>query len=413
MIHLNEDRDTSYSRLSKEMMFARGKATIFLTLLFVLIVGFYRKPDAFLNPQFWAEDGTIFFNHCLQFGFHSIFLSFVGYFHTIPRLIAYAASFFPYSIAPAIYNYSALAAVLVVCAKLFSSRLHLKHKPLFAIAMVLVPYSFLEGFMNITNVQFYLAPLLLILFLQDAPRSKYQLCMDFVTLVLIGLTGPFIILSLPLFIVRCVLNRTPYNYALCFTAIVLVIIQGHEIIIMPVGRHLSGDFLYSIDPWIDVFGFRLFGEMFLGRLISNSINIKILAILSLCYPLLILFLTDFKKDRMYLVISFLYFGFSVVFAVLYKFRSIPFYLIGQYAGQHYFYVPYLMVMWGLITCLDSSKIKKRIAIIMLGLMLMSSFTDFQWPALKDNNWKEYSKQIKPGVPMKIPTTPRNFFIHIK
>lgn len=398
------------TKISRHYLFLWAKTTPFLTLLFILLIAFFRKPDAFLNPQFWAEDGTIFFKYSYELGFKSIFLPYAGYMHLIPWLIAYAASFFPFSVAPIIYNYSSLAAVLFVCSKIFDSRLRIPHKPLFAVAIVLVPYSFLEGFMNVANVQIYLAPLLLILSIQEPPVKKYQLLLDYSILVLVGLTGIFIIFSLPLFLYKCVVKRTAYNYCLCFIAILLAIIHIYFIKTILV---FNDCFIFKIDHWVAVFGFRLFGDIFFGRQIALSINLYLLGILSIACPILIIILTKFNKNRLYLVCSFLYFGTSIVFAAFVKFRSCPGVLISQYAGQHYFYIFTLMLMWALIVCLDSGKTRKWISQIMLVLILLSSLTSFQQRAFKDHHWKEYSKKIGKGLPLKIPINPGNHYIDIK
>ena len=44
---------------------------------------FFRRPDAFLNPQFWAEDGTVFFKSNF-YNAPSFFTPSAGYLHFIP-----------------------------------------------------------------------------------------------------------------------------------------------------------------------------------------------------------------------------------------------------------------------------------------------------------------------------------------
>lgn len=80
-----------------------------LAFMAVFMLLAYKTPDALFHAQFWAEDGSVFFQQ--QFG-HSmplVFTSYAGYLHVIPRLVAWVATAFPYRDAPLIYNFSAIA----------------------------------------------------------------------------------------------------------------------------------------------------------------------------------------------------------------------------------------------------------------------------------------------------------------
>lgn len=60
-----------------------------LTFLFVLLVLFIRIGERFLYPGLWAEDGFLFLHDAVMQGPSSFLQSYAGYFHTIPRIIAY------------------------------------------------------------------------------------------------------------------------------------------------------------------------------------------------------------------------------------------------------------------------------------------------------------------------------------
>src|SRR5262245_42079804 len=80
----------------------RGFGVIFLLMcaLFVL-----RRPDALLNPQFWAEDGNVLFQNQLIHGGWSLAIQpYRGYFILDSRLAAAFATLFPIGWAPLIYN---------------------------------------------------------------------------------------------------------------------------------------------------------------------------------------------------------------------------------------------------------------------------------------------------------------------
>ncbi len=50
-----------------------------------------RDTDAFLRPDFWAEDGRAFFRGWNMFGWSSFIEPYAGYLHLIPRIVAAAA----------------------------------------------------------------------------------------------------------------------------------------------------------------------------------------------------------------------------------------------------------------------------------------------------------------------------------
>src|SRR3546814_14536303 len=70
-----------------------------------------RRPDVVLNPQFWAEDGKIWFANVHNLGaWQSLFLPQNGYLQTLSRLVAGIAALVPMQWAPLVFN---LAAIMV------------------------------------------------------------------------------------------------------------------------------------------------------------------------------------------------------------------------------------------------------------------------------------------------------------
>src|SRR5262249_8919800 len=79
-----------------------------VVLLAAVIVA--RRPDAVTNPQFWAEDGYIFFSENLTLGFPRALAKFYqGFPYLTHRLIACAGGLVPFSAAPRVYTTSAIA----------------------------------------------------------------------------------------------------------------------------------------------------------------------------------------------------------------------------------------------------------------------------------------------------------------
>src|SRR3954469_5115510 len=103
--------------------------------LLVLVI---RKTDSFSHPQFWAEDGPVFFLEADLSGWRSVLHPYSGYLHLIPRLVAMLCRALGSLWIPAAYN--VLSAPLAVFAGgfIFSPRLKLPHKPLLFLAPFLV-----------------------------------------------------------------------------------------------------------------------------------------------------------------------------------------------------------------------------------------------------------------------------------
>ena len=64
------------------------------------LVLYARMPDAFSHPQFWAEDGTIFFLDAHSGGWRALLDPYSGYLHLIPRAVAWLAELLPYELIP-------------------------------------------------------------------------------------------------------------------------------------------------------------------------------------------------------------------------------------------------------------------------------------------------------------------------
>jgi SAM-dependent methyltransferase len=74
---------------------------------FIFVLSAARMPATFLYPSFWAEDGHVFFRDSIQLGPSSLFRPVLGMYLTLPRVIAWLASFLPVLWAPTAYALAA------------------------------------------------------------------------------------------------------------------------------------------------------------------------------------------------------------------------------------------------------------------------------------------------------------------
>src|SRR5476649_1587010 len=71
-----------------------------LTLLACAAILFARRPSALLCPQFYCEDGMVYFTAARAHGFASQFEIYAGYQQLVPRIVAWIASLFDPRYAP-------------------------------------------------------------------------------------------------------------------------------------------------------------------------------------------------------------------------------------------------------------------------------------------------------------------------
>lgn len=189
---------------------AAGLPIFFPTGAAIFLLLFLRRPDALTAPQFFAEDGVVFFHDQLLFGIRqALWIPHAGYVLVIQRLTAMLGSFFGTALAPAVYNVTALLLSACCCAFFVlpdfraiirSDRLRFVVCCLFAIAL-----DSAELIGTITQIQWFLQ-LVGILFLvrcwirQTEPSMVARILEGLLVLVL-ALSCPLLVLAVPLALV--------------------------------------------------------------------------------------------------------------------------------------------------------------------------------------------------------------------
>ncbi|CAI3924348.1 hypothetical protein [Commensalibacter papalotli (ex Botero et al. 2024)] len=175
---------------------------IFVAIFFVIAA---RRPDILLHPQLWAEDGKIWLSGAYNQGIYSFLLPQNGYYQTISRLTFSIGLLFGLSKAALVANIIAISIRCCLVMFILSSRIsfiHISYRIAAVIYFLFMP-NLSEGYVNITNVQWYLSIyLFMIIFADDAESFSWKLH-DYIVLIIAALSGPFVIfLSACLFIKR-------------------------------------------------------------------------------------------------------------------------------------------------------------------------------------------------------------------
>jgi hypothetical protein len=180
-----------------------------LVILGTLLL-FARRTENLLYPQFWAEDGTLYFREFFNEGgsLSLLFRRDDGYLNIFPRLVTAFSLLFPMRSAPLIFNLSAFLVQALPLLYLAGNRssTFLPSFPLKAVVSLLyvcIPNSS-ETYVNVANSSWYLLIIALLVVVCAPPRSAVVRLAELLMLTLCALTGPVILFLLPILLYRLV-----------------------------------------------------------------------------------------------------------------------------------------------------------------------------------------------------------------
>lgn len=188
---------SSYNLSGRRLLYLH---VIMFLLAFILIIS--RRPDAVLNPQFWAEDGTVFYAQAYNNGItNSLFSPYAGYLHAVPRLTAAFSMLFSLKSAPLVFNLIAIIIQILPVNFLISSRFsqlipNINYRICISFLYIALPGCY-EVHANITNTQWRVALLIFINIITQSSQALVNL-FDIIMISIGGLTGPFSILIIPI-----------------------------------------------------------------------------------------------------------------------------------------------------------------------------------------------------------------------
>jgi hypothetical protein len=189
----------------------------FMVFCFIFMLMAARRPDVIFNAQPWAEDGRVWIKGIYETGFlNSLFKPQDGYFQTIPRLTYGIAMAFGLGKAPLVSNVISISIriffLLFILSRRFSF-IDIKYRVAAVIYFILMP-NVAEGFVNITNVHWYLSMYLLAVIIAMPPITQTSKIHDFLVLLLSGLSGPFVVFLAPCLIIKRFYERGGFIGAL-------------------------------------------------------------------------------------------------------------------------------------------------------------------------------------------------------
>jgi hypothetical protein len=163
-----------------------------------LIAIFSRLPDALLHPQFFAEDGWVWYQQAYNLGWlRAVSITQAGCVQMLPRLVAGVTLLFPMQWAPFIMNLSGAVVQALPVTALLSQRCTpwgpLPLRMLMALLYIAIPNA-PEVHIVLTNAMWHLAVLQVLLAFSRPPLSWRARLADSILFAIGALSGPFCLL---------------------------------------------------------------------------------------------------------------------------------------------------------------------------------------------------------------------------
>ena len=354
-----------------------------------------------VHPQFWGEDSNVLFLQARMDGWRTLFRPYPAYFIFAQRLVACLAANLPVLWNPACFCYGGLGLMLLTAWYCLRARLDylmdFRGRIALALALPLTPQSG-EIWIVLIGSQWTLAAVLMILVLQDQTRRLGEAAIDLLGLLLAGLTGPFIVLFAPWFLLRfrrVTGGFSPYN--IVFVAAAWSLVLG-QILMMRTGPLPPGH--YSPDPqeWIKELGYWLPGGLFFGESVPDYIINLFWIISPALLASLVWALWQTERKRFWAALALCGAGAAVYLGgISTTSPTMAEDLVPFGGGGRYFYLVYLFAIWmGIIFYFDSFRplhITARIALAMIALASASRFT---FPPQENLHWEVYARKVDAG-----------------
>ncbi|MFH0929742.1 MAG: hypothetical protein V1814_00635 [Candidatus Moraniibacteriota bacterium] len=391
------------------------KRWLFFILLFIFSAAIVvtKRPDVITNPQFYAEDGTFWFSEAYNNGsLHALLVPKQGYFQTISRIGAAVSQFLDLKYAPLSLNLIAILIQILPVLFLLSSRFdkiipRYSLRILIALAYLLLPHA-RETHANLTNAQWRLAILMMLIIVSENPKTRLWKFFDSTALLIAGLSGPFGILIAPLFIVYEYFSkkrRYLYLFIVLGTGLIQIIsslltLKGQRSDV-PLGANILSFFkILSGNVFIaSLIGSDLFGSLRHAIFWENGILPASIGILGL-FMLFFVFFKSSNEMRLFLLFAAAIFIASLLTPQV-SAEKPSWDLMVKGAGGRYYLLPSLawIISLGWLFFRKSNKSLWAISLISLLLLVFVGMPrDFTNEKFRDFKYQEQVTKFKTLAP---------------
>ena len=362
---------------------------------------FSRRPSVFVAPQFWAEDGTVYFLGRTG-GWHSLWETQGNYLALVPRATAALANLAPVWYAPILYAIVAGAVCLAAAVKAASPRVGLPFPALAGLAVVLVP-NMDEITANVANAQWFGAAILALVCLSRPPEGFRQTVRDTVALVVFGLTGPFIIFAVPLLLWRAMRRRSAVAWILLALGAALAVLQYRAYCSSqptPLPQTMP-----PLIPFLAAAGYRTGGQLFgfmHPPLLANPIpwgiaGLVLYGLMWASFPLRAAE-GEVRPALAWMAIAVMVGGFL-------RYLDHANLFFEQVFIVRYFYLPLLFAAWLFLGGLAAPGPRRWLAALGLAATIVCNVAHYRMAPYIDLHWPHYASAIEHGEPIQVPINP--------
>jgi hypothetical protein len=363
-----------------------------------------RKFDALVNPQLWADDAIPFCIDSLTVGLDAFRRGYAGYYHLLPRLIAWLGAFFDPCAIPTVYVYASLVVTFAVLLILQSTRIPLPRKGLLALAVVAVPHTG-EIFLTPTNLQWITALALFVVALSSDPRSKAEWAVDLSIIIFAGLSGPFCILTFPFFVIRAFVRRSVPSTVICLFAVLPCIAQAAEYVNFKPGTASTVD--STLEHVAAVLAVQIPLSMVGARNWAGTTQPELLIALGLFVAAVIVVISFWRLPRAERLPRVMIVAFAAELSAVAIFRLWPHIIaIDDFTNaDRYFVLPRILLLWLLCAAADVRSQVGKVAAALLVTAFLSNLNNFVFKPLPDLRWNSYCEKLRAGEAVTIPINP--------
>ncbi len=398
-----------------------------ILILLLTVIIFFRRPDALLNAQPWAEDGAIFLQQAIYSSIGSIFIPYAGYYHTIPRVVALIAVQFGLANAPLIMNICALLISVFCISYIFRPQFRIlipndSHR--FFLAVLIACLPIVEIYLNITNIQWFLIVFLTlwstnVVFNPKAPSMTLYNIFEMLFVIISFLSCPLSIILSPglLFGIILKIQSSKTNFNLLLHIVPIVSLLGYFIACSLTNKS-SALYIPSIFSSINMITSQIFIRFFYYNV--HYFNYSITFLIACSVTALITYAV--VNRHQYSIDGWLIFLFILNILVIILFR--PSYIEifsspnGVGGGERYLFYPMVLLAIAIIRHISTFNASKwrYVLYILLIIVVVNVSLNYQLPPFQDYHFhssvqgfdpqgtSDYCVPINPpGWYMKLPT----------
>ena len=390
-----------------------------LLLLAALALLFTRRPDAFTNPQFWAEDGAVWYADAFRMGpWRPLAIPNAGYLQTSSRLGAALTLLAPARWAPAVMNAIALLIQVLPVGLLASRRfadVPLRARLAAGAVYLALPNSW-EVHANLTNSQWRVGLILVLLLAGSRPRTVAGRAFEAAIAFVAALSGPFGILALPVVLLRWLQTRERG-----FLPIAAATVAGSLLQVVVLWTHraarIGGPLAASLEDGIRIVGGQvalgaLVGEHWLRRIVEQPWGLVLCAVATALF-LVVAFEIAAGAPRALQALG-VWAGSILVAGMLWPVGNGPLpawpFLARPGNNGRYWFAPMLVFLAGLawLALRGRGRMLRAVAAIALVLLPIGVVSDWRYEPYADLDWRRHAVQVEgapPGTELRVPINP--------